>query len=226
MFERFTERARRVVVHAQADARALGHDYIGTEHLLLGLLRVEDGVAATVLRSFDVTPERVQAEIERIIGRGEDQKAAGEIPFTPRAKKVLELALREALSLDHDYIGTEHILLGIVRENGGVAARILLESGVEAEDVRAKLVELLGGTGQMRRPRSRSRLRRAVFETLPPDQWEYRIERLDALAGMTQTWLSSLGAEGWELVDTVNQGEDGIHFIFKRPCRARRRATG
>ena len=116
MFERFTERARQVVVLAQEEARTLKHNYIGTEHILLGLLREEEGLAARVLESLDITVERVRAQVVRIVGSGEEV-TSGQIPFTPRAKKVLELALREALSLGHNYIGTEHILLGLVREN-------------------------------------------------------------------------------------------------------------
>ena len=127
MFERFTERARQVVVLAQEEARALKHNYIGTEHLLLGLLREEEGVAARVLDSSAISTEEVRAAVVRIVGTGEEV-ATGQIPFTPRAKKVLELALREALSLGHNYIGTEHILLGLIREDEGVAARILLDS--------------------------------------------------------------------------------------------------
>src|SRR5262249_25624389 len=126
MFERFTERARQVVVLAQEEARTLKHNYIGTEHILLGLLREEEGLAARVLESLDITVERVRAQVVRIVGSGEEV-TSGQIPFTPRAKKVLELALREALSLGHNYIGTEHILLGLVRENEGVAPRILLD---------------------------------------------------------------------------------------------------
>src|SRR5436190_20260349 len=126
MFERFTERARQVVVLAQDEARALKHNYIGTEHLLLGLLREEESLAAMALESLDIMVEDVRAQVARIVGLG-DEVTTGQIPYTPRAKKVFELALREALSVGHDYIGTEHILLGIVREHEGVAARILLD---------------------------------------------------------------------------------------------------
>src|SRR2546427_2359504 len=143
MFERFTERAREVVVLAQDEARALRHNYIGTEHLLLGLLR-EEGVAARVLGSLEIRLEEVRAQVARIVGHG-DEAAAGQIPFTPRAKKVLELALREARTLGHDYIGTEHVLLGIVRENQGVAAGILLDLDADAETIRAAVVRELGG---------------------------------------------------------------------------------
>ncbi len=149
MFERFTERARQVVVLAQEEARTLKHNYIGTEHILLGLLREEEGLAARVLESLDITVERVRAQVVRIVGSGEEV-TSGQIPFTPRAKKVLELALREALSLGHNYIGTEHILLGLVRENEGVAARILLDFDADSEKIRNEVIRMLSGPGGRR----------------------------------------------------------------------------
>jgi len=142
VFEQFTERARQVVVLAQDEARALNHNYIGTEHLLLGLLREEEGLAARVLESLDITFEEVRAQIARIVGHG-DEVTTGQIPFTPRAKKVLELALREALSLGHSYIGTEHLLLGLVRENEGVASRILRDFDADASKIRGEVVRTL-----------------------------------------------------------------------------------
>jgi len=147
LFERFTERARQVVVLAQDEARALKHNYIGTEHILLGLLREEEGLAARVLESLDITVEEVRAQVARIVGQG-DEVTTGQIPFTPRAKKVLELALREALSLGHNYIGTEHILLGLVRENEGVAARILLDFDADADKIRNEIIRMLSGPGR------------------------------------------------------------------------------
>jgi ATP-dependent Clp protease ATP-binding subunit ClpC len=147
MFERFTERARQVVVLAQDEARTLKHNYIGTEHILLGLLREEEGLAARVLDTLDITVEEVRAQVARIVGQG-DEVTTGQIPFTPRAKKVLELALREALSLGHNYIGTEHILLGLVRENEGVAARILLDFDADAEKIRNEILRMLSGPGR------------------------------------------------------------------------------
>src|SRR5690242_19376347 len=125
MFERFTERARQVVVLAQEEARTLKHTYIGTEHILLGLLREEEGLAARGLECLSMALDRLSAQVVGIVDSGEEV-TSGQVPFTPRARKVLDLALREALSLGHNYIGTEHILLGLVRENEGVAARILL----------------------------------------------------------------------------------------------------
>ena len=157
MFERFTERAREVVVLAQDEARLLKHNYIGTEHLLLGLLREEEGLAARVLESLHITTAEVRAQVGRIVGRGEEV-TAGQIPFTPRAKKVLELSLREALSLGHNYISTEHVLLGLVRENEGVAARILLNFDVDPERVRRSFFEcsrVPGGDSSPKHPPSR-----------------------------------------------------------------------
>jgi len=142
VFERFTERARQVVVLAQEEARALRHNYIGTEHLLLGLSREQEGVAARVLAGLDVTLERVRGQVGRIVGSGEEV-TSGQIPFTPRAKAVMEMALREALSLGHDYIDTEHLLLAVVRENEGVAARILLDLDADAEKVRHEVIRTL-----------------------------------------------------------------------------------
>jgi ATP-dependent Clp protease ATP-binding subunit ClpC len=143
MFEKFTDRARQVVVLAQDEARGLKHNYIGTEHLLLGLFRVEDGVAARVLRSLGIHFDAARAQVARIVGQG-DEVTAGQIPFTPRAKKVLELSLREAVGLGHNHIGTEHILLGIVRENEGVASQILLDFDADAEKVREAVASAIG----------------------------------------------------------------------------------
>ena len=145
MFERFTERARQVVVLAQDEARALGHGYIGTEHLLLGLLREEEGLGARVLQSLGVTVDEVRARVARIVGAGTSYRP-GQIPFTPHAKRALELSLREALSLGHSYIGTEHLLLGLVRENQGVGAQILLEFGIDPEKIRDEVIRMLSRT--------------------------------------------------------------------------------
>src|SRR5919202_1854460 len=144
MFERFTERARKVVVLAQEEARHFNHNYIGTEHLLLGLLREDEGVAARALASLNVTLDEVREQVESIVGYGEEGTGA-QAPFTPRSKKVLELALREALQLGHNYIGTEHILLGLVRESECVAARVLSNLGVDPDKVRREVVRMLGG---------------------------------------------------------------------------------
>jgi ATP-dependent Clp protease ATP-binding subunit ClpC len=150
MFERFTERARRVVVHAQEEARDLNHSYIGTEHLLLGLMREPDSAAARALRDLDIGQDAVRERVVEIVGRGSGAPS-GHIPFTPRAKKVLELSLREALQLSHNYIGTEHILLGLIREGHGVAAKALASLGGDLGRVRDKVIELApAGTGEAR----------------------------------------------------------------------------
>jgi Clp amino terminal domain, pathogenicity island component len=144
MFERFTDRARRVVVLAQEEARLLNHNYIGTEHILLGLIHEGEGVAAQSLESLGISLEAVRSQVTEIVGQG---KAAptGHIPFTTRAKKVLELSLREALELGHNYIGTEHVLLGLIREGEGVAAQVLVKLGADLPRVRQQVVQLLSG---------------------------------------------------------------------------------
>jgi ATP-dependent Clp protease ATP-binding subunit ClpC len=143
MFERFTERARKVIVLAQHEARALKHNYIGTEHLLLGLMREEEGIAARVLESFGLTVEEIRAQVARIVGQG-DEVGTGQIPFTPRSKRVLELSLRQAITLQHNHIGTEHLLLALLHEGGGVALQILDDLGADPDDVWAAVFRALG----------------------------------------------------------------------------------
>jgi ATP-dependent Clp protease ATP-binding subunit ClpA len=210
VFKRFTERARHVVVLAQDEARALKHNYIGTEHILLGLLREEEGVAARVLESLGIRVEEVRALVAQIVGTG-DEVTPGQIPFTPRAKKALELALREALTLSHNYIGTEHILLGLVRDNEGAAARILLEFDANPKTIRDRVVETLVSAP---RPEPGRRQFRRPVEMVGAHAlcWEYRVEQRDAV---NTDWLNELGAEGWELV-SVRPGTDSLELIFKR----------
>jgi ATP-dependent Clp protease ATP-binding subunit ClpC len=207
MFERFTERARQVVVLAQAEAKAFKHNYIGTEHLLLGLLREEEGLAARVLESLDIELDEVRAQVVRIVGEG-DEVVAGQIPFTPRAKKILEWSLREALELGHNYIGTEHVLLGLMRENEGVAVEVLNGFAADAEKVRSEILRLLSGPG---RPGGRGAAVKVTVESgeVPPLSWEYEVRTLE---GPTQTWppqLTTWRREGWELLTVVE--EDGQH---------------
>jgi ATP-dependent Clp protease ATP-binding subunit ClpA len=144
MFERFTDRARRVVVLGQEEARLLNHNYIGTEHLLLGLIHEGEGVAAKALESLGIRLGAVRSQVEEVIGQGQSAPT-GHIPFTPRAKKVLELSLRESQQLGHNYIGTEHILLGLIREGQGVAAQILVKLGADLSPVRQQVIQLLSG---------------------------------------------------------------------------------
>jgi ATP-dependent Clp protease ATP-binding subunit ClpC len=145
MFERFTDRARRVVVLAQDEARGLNHNWIGTEHLLLAVIREGHGVGAKALESMQISLDAARQQVESLIGRGQNPVGDGHIPFTPRAKKVLELSLREALQLGHDYIGTEHILLGLIREGDGVAAQVLVSLGCDLNRARQQVIQLLHG---------------------------------------------------------------------------------
>jgi hypothetical protein len=167
MFERFTDRARRVVVLAQEEARLLNHNYIGTEHILLGLIHEGEGVAAKALESLGISLEAVRAQVEEIIGQGQSAPT-GHIPFTPRAKKVLELSLREALQLGHNYIGTEHILLGLIREGEGVAAQVLVKLGGSLGQVRAKVIQVLSevGPGAEQVPGGQVRLSREAVSAM------------------------------------------------------------
>jgi ATP-dependent Clp protease ATP-binding subunit ClpA len=145
MFQQFTDRARRVVVLAQEEARLLNHDYVGTEHLLLGLAHEGQGVAAKALESLGIRLEALRSQVEEAIGRGQ-RAPSGHLSFTPRAKKVLELSLRESQQLGHDYIGTEHLLLGLVREGEGVAAQVLVKLGADLSRVRQQVIQLLSGS--------------------------------------------------------------------------------
>ena len=143
MFERFTDRARRVVVRAQEEAGALNHDFIGTEHILLGLVHEGQGLGAKALESLGISPETVRERVEDAVPAGQHPRPAGHIPFTPRAKRVLELSLSEAKVLGHSYIGTEHILLGLLREGEGVAAQVLTLLGADLDGVRERVIQLL-----------------------------------------------------------------------------------
>ncbi len=216
VFERFTERARQVVVLAQSESRELGHDYIGTEHLLLGLLREEEGIAARVLESLGVTLEGAQAQVEAVVGRG-DVVATGQIPFTPEAKQALELSLREALALGHNHIGTEHVLLGVIRVEAGVATQILVYLGVDTDGVRDEVTREL-----RRNPAPGTPVRRAGRPVPPPPpEWEYRVEQAASPDALSEASLDELGSDGWELTAVTPAG-DGLVLVFKR----RRRAAG
>ncbi|GAA3447445.1 hypothetical protein Pve01_71600 [Planomonospora venezuelensis] len=188
VFERFTDRARRVVVLAQEEARRLNHNYIGTEHILLGLVGEDDGVAARTLQAFDVSLAQVRQEVEETIGQG-SHGPPGHIPFTPRAKAVLELSLREALNLRHNYIGTEHILLGLIREGEGLAARVLTGQGLELGAVRAQVIELLHRGGRRHRGGS---VEEAFFSGGPSSG--ARLDRIQESLDRIERRLDALGA--------------------------------
>jgi ATP-dependent Clp protease ATP-binding subunit ClpA len=188
MFERFTDRARRVVVLAQEEARVLNHNYIGTEHLLLGLIREGEGVAARALEALGISLEAVRQQVEEIIGRGKEAPS-GHVPFTPRAKKVLELSLRESQQLGHNYIGTEHLLLGLIREGEGVAAQVLVNVGAGLDQTRQQVIQLLHGyqgerSGRfagMRLPRLEARLEEMVSRRV--DEIVAKLDAINARLG-------------------------------------------
>jgi ATP-dependent Clp protease ATP-binding subunit ClpA len=183
MFQQFTDQARRVVALAQDEARRLNHDWIGTEHILLGLIREGDGVAAKALESLGISLDAVRQQVEEIIGQGQ-QAPPGHIPFTPRAKKVLELSLREALQLGHNYIGTEHILLGLIREGDGVAAQVLVKLGADLNRVRQQVIQLLHGY-QGKEPVSAGTGRGSrLVDDVPA-----RIEALDRRLAAVERWV-------------------------------------
>jgi ATP-dependent Clp protease ATP-binding subunit ClpC len=170
MFERFTDRARSVLVLAQEEARLLNHSFIGTEHILLGLLREEGGVGGKVLTSFGLTLDSVRHQVHEITGRPDEpeQSASTSPPFTPRSKKVLELSLREALQLGHGYIGTEHILLGIIREGEGVAAQVLISLGVDLASARQRVTQFMSGYGTAEGKEAEGSIRTRLTPTSEP----------------------------------------------------------
>jgi ATP-dependent Clp protease ATP-binding subunit ClpC len=187
VFERYTDRAHRVVVLAQEEARRLNHNYLGTEHILLGLVHEGEGVAARALESLGISLQAVRQQVEEIIGQGQ-QPPSGHIPFTPRAKKVLELASREALQLGHNYVGTEHILLGLVREGEGIAAQVLVKLGADLNRVRQQVIELLhsypGKEPASDRPRRGKRPRARLMADAVA-----RIDALDRRLAATERWV-------------------------------------
>jgi ATP-dependent Clp protease ATP-binding subunit ClpC len=207
MFERFTDRARRVVVLAQDEARSLNHNYIGTEHILLGMLSEGEGVAAKALEELGIGLDAIRQQVVEIIGRGA-QVPGGHIPFTPRAKKVLELSLRESLQLGHEYIGTEHILLGLIREGEGVAAQVLTRLGATKDQVQHQVMQLLRESPSSERmpggePVYRSSARMAGSGA----QLDEIMQRLDTIAGRLSAIERHLGL-GEEQAGRENTGPE------------------
>jgi ATP-dependent Clp protease ATP-binding subunit ClpC len=188
MFERFTDRARRVVVLAQDEARMLHHDYIGTEHILLALTREDDGVAAQALESLGITEEAARQQVEEIIGRGQQDPPRGHLPFTPRAKKTLQLSMREAIALGHAYIGTEHILLGLVRLGEGPATQVLNGLGVDPNRVHQQVIQLVSARRVQEEPgtgRATGRGKRKLLSELRGrlDSLDWRLSVLEQRVG-------------------------------------------
>jgi ATP-dependent Clp protease ATP-binding subunit ClpA len=192
MFERFTDQARRVVVVAQEESRKLGHDYIGTEHILLGILGAGESVAVQALASLGVSLEAAREQVEEIVGRG-SHEVSGHIPFTPRAKKVLELSLREAIQLGHNYIGTEHILLGLIREGEGVAAQVLTRLGADLNRTRQQVIQLLHGP---QGAETVAEYNRPLRRPGGPGGLDAIRDRLDTIAGQLAAIVSRLGIGG------------------------------
>ncbi len=202
MFERFTDRARRVVVLAAEEARLLDHNYIGTEHLLLGLIHEQQGVAAKALESLGISLEAVRVQVEEIIGRG-DSAPGGHIPFTPRAKKVMELSLREAKQLRHTYIGTEHILLGMVREGEGVASQVLVQFGADLLRIRRQVMQLLRGHEGAEEAGARTRL---VRITVPADIREHE----EKLAQLRRQMEAAIEAGDLDRTNELRNAEEEL----------------
>jgi len=199
MFERFTDRARRVVVLAQEEARMLNHDHVGTEHILLGLIREGGGVAAQALESLGITEEAARQQVEQITGRGQADSQREHPPFTPRARKVLQLSLREAIALGHSYIGTEHLLLGLVREGDGVAMRVLNGLGVDPNRVRQQVIQLVSARRVREQPgtgRATGRGKRKLLSELRGrlDSLDWRLSVLEQRVG-TSPGLAQLDQE-------------------------------
>jgi ATP-dependent Clp protease ATP-binding subunit ClpA len=203
MFERFTDRARRVVVLAQEEARLLNHDYIGTEHLLLGLAHEGQGVAAKALESLGIRLEALRSQVQETIGQGQ-RGPTGQIPLTPRAKKVLELSLLEAKQLGHNYIGTEHLLLGLVREGEGVAAQVLVKLGADLSRVRQQVIQLLSGyAGGKEAAEQAAARRRPVHMTVPEDLREAE----EQLAQVRRQKEAAIDAQDFERATALRDQE-------------------
>ena len=214
MFERFSERARQAVVLAQEEARRLQHHYIGTEHLLLGLLAERDGIAARALATLGIRSDDTRADVEAIVGRG-DVVPTGQIPFTPRAKKTLERALREALSLKHHYIGTEHILLGLARDDEGVAAQVLRGRAVDGDSVRGEVLRILGRGAPAEAPPA---------ETFVPESPPLATEVVDALERLRAEKEQAIDAQDFERAALLRNRERRLTMAARDLTRAWREA--
>src|SRR5262245_42942943 len=189
MFDRFTDRAKKVMSFARQEAQRFNHEYIGTEHILLGLVQEGSGVAANVLKNMSIDLEKIRQEVEKIVKTGPSMVTMGQLPFTPRAKKVLELSMEEASALSHNYIGTEHLLLGLIKENEGIAAQVLLNLGVKLEDVREEVLEFLGA------------------DTSEEEDEESPIEGAGGGASGGKSKTPALDAFGRDLTDLARQGK-------------------
>lgn len=194
MYERFTDRARKIMALANQEACNFQHEYIGTEHLLLGLIKEGSGVGANVLKNLDVDLRKVRLEVEKLIKAGPDMVTMGRLPHTPRAKKVIEYSIEEARNLGHNYVGTEHLLLGLIREQDGVGAQILMNFGLSLEKVREETMSLLGIGDKVEDAKELD------SPNVPVKQWEYRVEcPPDMSFDEITPWLNQQAQGGWEL---------------------------
>jgi ATP-dependent Clp protease ATP-binding subunit ClpC len=200
MYERFTDRARKVMQLANQEAQRFNHEYIGTEHILLGLVKEGSGVAANVLKNLDVDLRRIRLEVEKLVQSGPEMVTMGKLPQTPRAKKVIEYSMEEARNLNHNYVGTEHILLGLLREQEGVAAQVLINLGMKLEDVREEVLNLLGhglesddDAGDRSRGRGASRGTVQGRQVQDPGPGQFR-PRFDPIGSARTSWTRSSAA--------------------------------
>jgi ATP-dependent Clp protease ATP-binding subunit ClpC len=214
MFDRFTDRAKKVMNLARQEAQRFNHEYIGTEHVLLGLVQEGSGVAANVLRQMSIDLSKIRSEVEKMVKTGPSMVTMGQLPFTPRAKKVLELSMEEASNLNHNYIGTEHLLLGLIKENEGIAAQVLMNLGVKLEDVREEVLEFLGAETSEEEDEAAERSPRA------------------AAAGNGKSKTPALDSFGRDLTELAREGKLDPRSAAttrssgsSRSCRAARRTT-
>jgi len=208
MFDRFTDRAKKVMSFARQEAQKFNHEYIGTEHILLGLVQEGSGVAANVLKNMDIDLEKIRHEVEKIVKTGPSMVTMGQLPFTPRAKKVLELSMEEASALSHNYIGTEHLLLGLIKENEGIAAQVLMNLNVKLQEVRAEVLEFLGASVSIQDHGSETGL--GAAEKLGPGAWH--IDGKLVTCRLVWTHWYSPGRKQAE--GTYENGKRQGHWIF------------
>src|SRR5438045_4801958 len=207
MYERFTDRARKVMQLANQEAQRFNHEYVGTEHVLLGLIKEGSGVAANVLKNLDVDLRKIRNEVEKIVQAGPDMVTMGKLPQTPRAKKVIEYAIEEARNLNHNYVGTEHLLLGLLREHDGVAAQVLMNLGLKLEEVREEVLNLLGAGVESEEPQQQEKQSQKGKSKTPA---------LDSF-GRDLTELAKEGA-----LDPVIGRKNEIERVSQLVCRSRK----
>src|SRR5262245_27265767 len=214
MFDRFTDRAKKVMSFARQEAMKFNHEYIGTEHILLGLVQEGSGVAANVLKNMNIDLEKIRHEVEKIVKTGPSMVTMGQLPFTPRAKKVLELSMEEASQLSHNYIGTEHLLLGLIKENEGIAAQVLMNLGVKLEEVREEVLEFLGASDNNNEEESEPQEQQGQAQSTPQANTKSKTPALDSFGRD----LTELAREGKldPVIGRMNEIERVIQILSRR----------